>query len=191
MYDENNNLLSEGFKQDYNFDLNTYSWNLSTSRVNASNEIPFYTINSNSYEAMDMGLYNPVEGPLNAYTSLAEDVGLFETSEGEDGNITQNHGVLNKKYVKNMKDGGLTRVTLDSTAGSEIYQMQRIPDFEKIKADMFNKLSTGASAYLVSPTVAATAWNENFRKKMSINSDGVEFIPQGEDERLYEIQSRR
>ena len=187
VYDENNNLLSEGFKQDYNFDLNTYSWNLSTSRVNASNEIPFYTINSNSYEAMDMGLYNPVEGPLNAYTSLAEDVGLFETSEGEDGNITQNHGVLNKKYVKNMKDGGLTRVTLDSTAGSEIYQMQRIPDFEKIKADMFNKLSTGASAYLVSPTVAATAWNENFRKKMSINSDGVEFIPQGEDERLYEM----
>jgi len=187
VYDENNNLLSEGFKQEYSFDLDTYSWNLSTSRVDLGSEIPFYTINSNSYEAMDMGLYNPVEGPLNAYTSAAEEIGIFETSEGEDGNMVQNHGKLNSKYIKNSQDGGLTRITLDATPGSEIYQMQRVVDMEMIKADMFNKLSTGASAYLVSPTVAATAWNQNFVKQKPIDSKGNAFIPEGEDERLYEM----
>ena len=187
VYDEIGNLKTDGYRQDYGFDLDTYSWNLKTSKVDANGEMEFYTINSNSYGAMDMGLYNPVEGPLNAYTSAAEEIGIFETSEGEDGNIVQNYGKLNSKYIKNSKNGGLTRITLDATPGSEIYEMQRVVDMEMIKADMFNKLSTGASAYLVSPTVAATAWNENFRKKMSIDINGNEFIPEGEDEVLYEM----
>ena len=54
-----------------------------------------------------------------------------------------------------------------------------------IKADMFNKLSTGASAYLVSPAVAATAWNQNFVKQKPIDSKGNAFIPKGEDEKWW------
>lgn len=187
VYDEIGNLLTSGYRQDYGFDLDTYSWNLKTSKVDANGEMEFYTINSNSYEAMDMGLYNPVEGPLNAYTSAAEEIGIFETSEGEDGNMVQNHGKLNSKYIKNAQDGGLTRITLDATPGSEIYQMQRVVDMEMIKADMFNKLSTGASAYLVNPSVAATAWNQNFVKQKPIDGKGNAFIPKGEDEKLYEM----
>lgn len=191
VYDENNNVIKPGFKQEYSFDLDTYSWNLSTSRVDSSGEIPFYSINSNSYDAMDMGLYNPVDKPLNSYVSIGEKNGLYGSKLVE-GEYVPDTSVLNPDFIKPLAkiqiyDKDKNGNPIAAIPGKEIYQMQEVVDIEKIKASLDIPLQTAASAYLVSPTVAATAWNNDFMKQKEVRADGTEFIPEGEDERLYEM----
>ena len=191
VYDENNNVIKSGFKQEYSFDLDTYSWNLSTSRVDPGSKIPFYSINSNSYDAMDMGLYNPVDKPLNSYVSIGEKSGLYGTKL-VDKEYVPDTSVLNPDFIKPLAkiqifDKDKNGDPIAAIPGKEIYQMQKVVDIEKIKASLDIPLQTAASAYLVSPVVAATAWNKDFMKPKEVGADGIEFIPEGEDERLYEM----
>jgi len=191
VYDEDGYLLTNGYRQDYSFDLDTYSWNLKTSKVDASGETEFYSINSNSYGAMDMGLYNPVDKPVNSYVSIGEKSGLYGTKlEGKA--YVSDTSVLNPNFIKPLAkiqifDKDKFGNPIAAIPGKEIYQMQKVVDIEKIKASLDIPLQTAASAYLVSPVVAATAWNKDFMKPKEVGADGIEFIPEGEDKRLYEM----
>jgi len=148
-YDENGMLTVGGYDITYEADTETATWNTIVTKTELGKEpIEIRTVNSGAYSLNPEGMFNKTEGPLNTQTEIASGINLF----GVNANGDVQEGVLNDKYVQEFirtgEDGFKQRVQTANTV--------------LIKADAKNATDVQASSYLVSPSVAATAWNNNF-----------------------------
>ena len=193
VYDDDGNVITRGFDQRVTANLDTYTWD--TSVTNPKGE-EVYSVNSGSYSLMDGGLFSPTKGPINMYNKIAEENGIFASIDNGEGGKTIDYSQLNSKYYKNPEKGGRTVITTDSTPGKEIYQVQKQINFDLLRSDLYNSLTTSASSYLTNSGTAATAWNNNFvrtldgkmSKEIQDNLAKIDFTGMTEDDVI--IKSR-